>query len=216
MTKLDLTSISSSQLEELLKEKKAEEQRLAIKRRDAYEGIRAEVVHKIMQKVMPFSEDVKSLFDFIQEETTAFYDIMNEYGRLRHDGQMNYKIKEGDFEIDVKTNKIKKFDERADIAAKRLIEFLQEWITGKERGSEDPMYQLAMTLLERNRYGDLDYKSVSKLYDLEAKFNDPEYSDIMMLFKESNVVESTATNYYFARKDKMGVWRKVELSFNRM
>ena len=78
------------------------------------------------------------------------------------------------------------------------------------------MYQLAMAMLERNRYGDLDYKSISKLYELERRFNDPEYSDIMQLFKESNVVERMAVNFYFYERTDMGGWRKLEPSFNRM
>ena len=78
------------------------------------------------------------------------------------------------------------------------------------------MYQLAMTLLERNKYGQLDYKSVSKLYDLESKFNSPDYSEIMQLFKESNVTEGSAVNFYFFEKNELGVWHKLEPSFNRM
>ena len=31
---------------------------------------------------------------------------------------------------------------------------------GRELGTDDPMYQLGMTMIERNRQGDLDYKSV--------------------------------------------------------
>ena len=116
----------------------------------------------------------------------------------------------------MKSNKVKKFDERADVAASRLIDFLQTWIQGKEDGADNPMYQLAMTLLERNKNGDLDYKSISKLYDLESRFDDPEYSAIMALFKESHLVEGTATNFYFYEKDTLGVWRKLEPSFNRM
>ncbi len=54
-----------------------------------------------------------------------------------------------------------------------------------------------MAMLERNRYGDLDYKSISKLYELEPRFNDPEYSEIMQLFKESNVVERMAAEVLF-------------------
>ena len=111
---------------------------------------------------------------------------------------------------------MKRFDERADVAASRLIEFLQTWIQRADNGANNPMYQLAMTLLERNKFGDLDYKSISKLYELENKFNDPEYSEIMQLFKESNVVEGTATNYYFEERDERGVWRKLEPSFNRL
>ena len=72
-----------------------------------------------------------------------------------------------------------------------------------------------MTLLERNKTGDLDYKSISKLYELEDRF-DAEYAEIMQLFKESNVVQKNATNYYFSRLDENGVWRKIEPSFCRL
>ena len=74
-----------------------------------------------------------------------------------------------------------------------------------------------MTLLERNQSGDLDYKSISKLYELEGKFNDQEYADIMALFKESNVVQKNATNYYFFKRDpKLGIWHRMEPSFCRI
>ena len=84
-----------------------------------------------------------------------------------------------------------------------------------EKGADDPIYQLAMTLLERNKQGKLDYKSISKLYELEDKF-DGEYAEIMTLFKESNVVMGTAQNYYFSKRDKDGVWRRLEPSFCRL
>ena len=77
------------------------------------------------------------------------------------------------------------------------------------------MYQLAMTLLERNKQGDLDYKSISKLYEMEDRFDD-EYRSIMDLFRESNVVIKTAINYYFSMRDQNGVWRRIEPSFCRL
>ena len=43
-----------------------------------------------------------------------------------------------------------------------------------------------------------------------------ENAAIMALFKESHLVEGTATNFYFFEKDRMGVWRKLEPSFNRL
>jgi len=217
MSEIDLTKISSEELEELLKQKKELERRESLTKREAYEAIRSELVHKVHQKVRAVTEEVKGLFDFVVDETSSFYEIMKEYGQLRNgDKQMSYMISSSDFRIEVKTNKVKKFDERADIAASRLIEFLQSYIKQSEKGSDDPMYQLAMTLLERNKYGDLDYKSISKLYELEQKFNNDEYSEIMNLFRESNIVEGTATNFYFYEKTALGVWMKVEPSFNRM
>lgn len=213
---MDIKNYTEAEKERLLDELLADKKERDNKKRDAYEGIRAQMVEKVSERVKGVTEEVKGLFQFVTGETSAFYDIMKTYGQLRRDGQLSYKIVEGNFCIEVKTNKVKKFDERANIAAARLIDFLQEYIASSERGTEDAMYQLAMTLLERNQHGDLDYKSISKLYDLESKFNSTEYSDIMALFKESNVIEGTATNFYFSEKDNKGVWRKIEPNFNRM
>lgn len=216
ISQLNLSEISSSELERLLEEKRKQENTERLKRREAYESIKDDVVKRIQGRVIKATEIVKELFDFVSEETSAFYDVMAEYGQLRYDSQMSFTISSGNFKVVRKTNKVKRFDERADIAAIRLIEFLQEWIKNSSKGVDDPMYQLAMALLERNKNGDLDYKSVSKLYDLEDHFNHPEYSEIMRLFKESNIVEGTAVNFYFFERTQMGVWRKVEPSFNRL
>ena len=129
MSDIDLTKISSEELEELLKQKKEQERQTVITRREAYESIRAELLHRVEQKVRAVAGDVKDLFDFIVDETSTFYEIMKEYGQLRRgDAQMSFLIPSEKFRIEVKTNKVKKFDERADIAASRLIEFLQSYI----------------------------------------------------------------------------------------
>lgn len=213
---METKDLSVQELEELLAKKKEEERQAALDRRAAYEGIRAETVVSIRNKVEAVTLDVEELHRFVTGETEAFKDVMAEYGQLRNQGQMSFRIQDENFRIEVKSNKVKKFDERADVAAVRLIEFLQNWIKSAEDGAENPMYQLAMVLLDRNKQGDLDYKNISKLYDLESKFADKEYSEIMTLFKESHLVEGTATNFYFFRRDDLGVWRKIEPSFNRM
>lgn len=211
-----LKQLSASERADLLKQLQQQAVQDRQIMQESYEGIRADVVRRIEQKVRAVAEDVKCLADYVSDETTAFYDVMREYGQLRNEDQRSYTIQAGNFKVMVKNNKVKRFDERADIAAGRLIEFLTEWIKSSKSGVDDPMYQLAMTLLERNKYGDLDYKSISKLYELETRFSSQEYSDIMTLFKESNVVEGNATNFYFYELNRMGVWIKVEPSFNRM
>ena len=212
----DLSNFTTEQLEAALAAKKEQEHEQALRKREAYEGIRAELVQNIEGKVRAVREEVKGLHGFCVHELTAFRETLQEYGQLRHVGQMNYTLQEGDFRIEVRSCKVKRFDERADVAATRLIDFLKEWIEDKEDGLDNPMYQLAMTLLERNKNGDLDYKSISKLYELEDRFNDAEYSEIMKLFKEAHLVEGTSTNFYFFERNDMGVWVKLEVSFNRM
>lgn len=216
MTTIDLTQLSSEQLAHALTIKRSQEKAAAAQKRNAYESLKADFADRIKGSLTQAMSTMEMFHKMIVDESGAFYEVMKEYGALRSDHQRGYTLQVDDFKVEVKSNKVKRFDERADIAAARLIDFLKTWIYGRQSGSDDPMYQLAMTLLERNRYGDLDYKSISKLYDLESKFADPEYSQIMQLFKESNVVEATAINYYFHERTPLGLWRKLEPSFNRM
>ncbi|MFR9546729.1 MAG: DUF3164 family protein [Rikenellaceae bacterium] len=213
---MDITNLSKEQKQELFAQLQKEQQNDVSVRREAYEKLRKDVVERIKERVVTTGATVKELFNFVKGETSAFYSIMSEYGALSRDGQMNYTLMEDDFKVEVRTHKIKKFDERAELAAGRLVEFLNGWIAMSAKGVDDPMYQLAMNMLSRNQNGDLDYKSISKLYELEDKFSDPEYSEIMSLFKESNKVDSTTTNFYFYKRSDMGVWSRVEVSFNRM
>lgn len=216
MDGIDMNKISLQDLQTLVEMKKKQERQAEQVRRDAYETIRAQVVHSIMQKVEVVTEDVSALHDFVSSETESFKEVMREYGYLVRDTQMSFRIQDGDYRIEVKSNKVKRFDERADIAAIRLIEFMRKWIQSAPGGVENPMYQLAMVLLERNKDGDLDYKNISKLYELESRFDEKEYSEIMQLFKESHLVEGNAIRYYFWKKDNYDVWRRLEPSFNRL
>ena len=166
--------------------------------------------------VMGQRADVQSFHDWLQSEVEGFVGVMRDYGQLRKSDQRSYTITDGDFRLEVASNKVKGFDERADLAAERLIDYLKRYMKKSEKGADDPMYQMAMTLLERNKAGDLDYKSISKLYELEDKF-DSEYSEIMSLFKEANVVQKNAVNYYFSKRNpKTNVWQRIEPSFCRM
>ncbi len=212
----NVSDLSSKELAQLLADKREEERKQSLARREAYEALRSELLENLEKQVKTVCKEVRCFADFVNNESSAFREVMTEYGQLRSDEQLSFTLRDDDFKWEVKSNKVKRFDERADLAAMRLIEFLRKWIQQQPDGTENPMYQLTMKLLERNKYGDLDYKSVSKLYDLESRFSDPEYSDIMRLFKESNIVEGTAINHYFYQRDKLGVWRKMEPSFNRL
>ena len=194
---VDVKSLSKEQRAALMAQLQQEEKEDRIARRETYEALRGEFMQDVKSKVTSLVEDVKGFRGWLEKEADAFTKVMKEYGQ-------------------VKSNKVKGFDERADMAADRLIDYLKRYMQNSEKGSDDPMYQMAMTLLERNKMGDLDYKSISKLYELEDKF-DEEYADIMRLFKEANVVQRNATNYYFSRRNpENGVWTRIEPSFCRL
>lgn len=213
---VDIKSLSKEQRAALMAQLQQEEKEDRIARRETYEALRGEFMQDVKSKVTSLVEDVKGFRGWLEKEADAFTKVMKEYGQVKSDEQRSYTITDGDFRLEVKSNKVKGFDERADMAADRLIDYLKRYMQNSEKGSDDPMYQMAMTLLERNKMGDLDYKSISKLYELEDKF-DEEYADIMRLFKEANVVHRNATNYYFSRRNpENGVWTRIEPSFCRL
>ncbi len=177
-----LKGMSAAERKNLLEELKAEEQKATRDRREAYEALRAQFAHEVKSHLLPLVEDVRQFREWIEKEADGFYSVMREYGQLRKEEQSSFTIVDGDMKMEVRSNKVKTFDERADMAAERLMEYLKAYVAGSEKGYDDPMYQLAMTLLERNRQGDLDYKNISKLYEMEDRF-DEEYKSIMGLFR---------------------------------
>lgn len=214
---IDLSQMTAEEKKALLAQLNADANESRQAKRDAYEGLRAEFMHRVEEFLVNVTADVKGFKQWLEKESEGFISVMRDYGQLKNADQRNYTITDGDFRLQVASNSVKGFDERADIAAERLVAYLKNYMQKSEKGQEDPMYQLAMTLLERNQRGDLDYKSISKLYELEDRFGDQEYKDIMTLFKESNVVQKTAVNYYFFRRHKeTGVWMRIEPSFCRL
>ena len=210
-TTVNIKNLSKEERAKLLAELQNEEKQSRIQRRETYESLRAELMHSVEERLQTVAADVQNFHDWLQGEG-----VMRDYGQLRKSDQRSYTITDGDFRLEVASNKVKGFDERADLAAERLIDYLKRYMKQSEKGADDPMYQMAMTLLERNKSGDLDYKSISKLYELEDKF-DSEYSEIMGLFKEANVVQKNAVNYYFSKRNpETNVWRRIEPSFCRM
>ena len=211
-----LKGMSKEQRAALLAQLQSEAKNDRVAKRETYEALRGEFMYDVLTRVNDVEQTVSGFKKWLDGEVTAFTNVMREYGAVKNDGQQSYTITDGDFKLEVKFNKVKGFDERADLAAERLVDYLKRYMEASEKGVEDPMYQMAMTLLERNKTGDLDYKSISKLYELEDKF-DEEYAEIMQLFKEANVVQTTATNYYFSKRNpENGVWTRIEPSFCRL
>lgn len=215
-TKVNINDLSKEERAKLLAELQNEERQNRIERRETYEGLRASFMKEVEENVTEITKVVEYFKAWLEQEVEGFVAIMKDYGQVRKSDQRSYTITDGDFRLEIAGNKVKGFDERADLAAERLIDYLKRYMKRREKGADDPMYQMAMTLLERNKAGDLDYKSISKLYELEDKF-DSEYGEIMALFKEANVVQKNAVNYYFSKRNpETNVWKRIEPSFCRM
>ena len=215
MENIDVTKLSPEQRQKLLADLQQVENDKKRARREAYEMSKIAFVSSVFESV----DEQKVLIDKFNadllEGLDDFQQVMVQYGQLK-EKQRSFTLIHKDMKMVVKSNNVKRFDERGDMAATRLVAFLKAWVAKSENGKNDPLYVLAMKTLERNKAGDLDYKRVSDLYELEGRFSDPEYTSIMEQFRESHIVDGTVTHYYFYRKSEHGVWVKIELSFNQL
>ena len=213
---MDIDKLSEKEREELLSRLSAEKKLKEAAKRKNYQKMRNRFIASTEKRVRKYVKEGMALKKWLHDEADTFYNAMKGYGELKRDEQLGFTVGNDNFRIQVKGNRVKRFDERADIAEKRLIDYLNRWIQSKGEGERNPVYKLAMSLLQRNEAGDLDYKSVSRLYELEQDFNDTEYTSIMQLFRESNIVEGTVVRFYFEEKDEMNRRKRIEPSFNQM
>ncbi len=84
---------------------------------------------------------------------------------MKNESQQSYTITDGDFKLEVKFNKVKGFDERADLAAERLLDYLKRYMEASGRRLWSPMYQMAMTLLVTQQDGRPGLQEHLKLYE---------------------------------------------------
>lgn len=213
---MDIDKLSEKEREELLSRLSAEKKLKEAAKRKNYQKMRNRFIASTEKRIRKYVKEGMALKKWLHDEADTFYNAMKGYSELKRDEQLGFTVGNDNFRIQVKGNRVKRFDERADIAEKRLIDYLNRWIQSKGEGERNPVYKLAMSLLQRNEAGDLDYKSVSRLYELEQDFNDTEYTSIMQLFRESNIVEGTVVRFYFEEKDEMNRWKRIEPSFNQM
>ena len=91
-------------------------------KRESYEALRGQFMHDVLGRVENLESEVSGFKKWLDDEVTAFTKLMREYGAVKNESQQSYTITDGDFKLEVKFNKVKGFDERADLAAERLAQ----------------------------------------------------------------------------------------------
>lgn len=135
---MDISKLSKEEKAELLRKLKEEEKTESIQRKETYEALRHQFMFDVESKLMPVVNDVQGFYDWIVGESKAFRNVMREYGQLRmRQGEetATFSVVDGNFKLEVKSNKVKSFDERADLAAERLIDYLKNYIAHSEKRS---------------------------------------------------------------------------------
>jgi len=141
---------------------------------------------------------------------------MLEYGQIRggENNKGSFEVKNEKYKIKFSSQVNKCFDERAELAEKKLKEFLASFVKKKDRSA----YDLIITLLERNsKTGDFDFDLINRLYKMRDRFNNPLWVEALDMFMESYSPYGTAQYIQFFEKNPTNnCYEAVVLDFAKL
>lgn len=80
---MNIKDMSKEERARLLAELQNEEKQSRIERRETYEGLRAEMMHDVWQRLTRIVTDVRGFHDWLQGEVESFVSVMRDYGQVR-------------------------------------------------------------------------------------------------------------------------------------
>lgn len=138
---MDIKNLSEKEREALLSKLQAEKKRKDGDRKKNYQKLRARFLASVERKLRKYIKDGQEFKEWLRKEATAYYDQLKEYGGLKRDEQLGFEVKNDTFKVSVKGNRVKGFDERADVAEKLPSGLLNAWIGKKGDDGLQPHVQ---------------------------------------------------------------------------
>lgn len=210
---IDISKISSAELEKLLAEKRKEEEKKRQEARELYEIDRDEMILNLTTKAHELSQTLRVFKTEVFQEIEKFQEKAKEYGDVRSNskGGFSLRTKNGELKISYERNIINEFDERADMALGLIKEFLETTVKKRDLKS----YKIISTLLVRNKAGDLNVSRVIQLLDLRNEFDNEQWRKAMNLLEESYRDRPIAYGIsFYTRNPKTGKDELIPLSFS--
>lgn len=211
-----LADISIDEIKELLAEKEAAAIKAKKDARDNYERRREEMINTLSGFAVGLQGQMRDLKHEAFMELAKFRLEMLEYGDIRGgaNNKGSFELKNERFKIKFSSQVNKCFDERAELAEKKLKEFLASFVKKKDKSA----YDLIITLLERNsKTGDFDFDLINRLYKMKDRFQNPLWIEALEMFMESYSPNGTAQYIQFFEKNPTNNgWDAVVLDFAKL
>lgn len=208
----DTTGKTVAELEAALKLAKQKEKAEKEAARTEYETEKDTLIKVIGVAAISVHEELVQLKENTFKSMDDFREKMLKYGQIKggENNKGNFEIKNDAFKIVFKSQVVKGFDERSELAEKHLKEFLSTFV--KKRDKE--LHELILSLLERNsKTGDLDISNIQRLYAMEDKFDDENWKKAIALFKESFVANKTTRYITIYTRNANDGWDLLNLNF---
>ncbi len=210
---VDLSKLSSEQIEALLNKRKEKERKAALKARETYETNRDNGFEKIFTAALEYELHGRRFKEqchlFFEEQAKK----LEEYGDMpvKSKGGFTLSHKNGNH----KARRTRQTDRRWDERAEKAIVLLKMFLDDKIKKRDNDTYDLLMVFIAKNKSGELDYAHVMQLIQHENKYTDPRWKEGLKLIKESYTNIFKAYGYEFETRDKPGgKFRKLTFNFS--
>lgn len=216
MTATNLTDLSVAELQEILKTKQEEENKVKKQKRLDYEANKEQLINTLGDFACIVRDQMADLKCEAFQQMAKFRLEMLDYGDIKG-GDKNkgsFSLKNDNYKIEFSSQVNKCYDERAGLAETKLKEFLASFVKKKDKTA----YEMIVGLLERNsKTGDFDQELINRLYKLRDKFQNPLWLEALDMFQESYSPHGTAQYIKFSSKNPTNnSWESIVLDFAKL
>lgn len=187
MTVTAAQELTTEQLQAILDQRKAEEQKQKDAERESYESLKDELVTRLGIHASALSETMKKFKEQAFGDAEALYELLQKYSKRHADGKGTFTVRNADgrVEMSLKRHQLGTFDERSVQGEKHIRDFINKRFSG-----DKDVLDIIMGALERTK-GFLDIKQIQRLYAMEDRFDDANWKEGIKLLKESWVPTKT-------------------------
>ncbi|RQO37925.1 hypothetical protein DBR39_13635 [Chryseobacterium sp. KBW03] len=207
-TTKNLQVLTTEELEAELNKRKNKEASDRENKRREYESLKQSVINELGPSAEKLSWELTKFKKKAFSDMGTLFDLLKEYSKRHQDSRGNFQIESENYRIQFKRQGKGNFDERSHQAEKHIIDFL----TSKYQGDLDTK-DLIMSLLERKN-GALDIQLVQKLYSMEGRFTDENWTEGIRLLKESYSFNLSKDYVSFFTKNERNEWEGINLNFS--
>lgn len=206
-----VSELTTEELDLLLREREQKARAEKERKERQYQKTKNELVNELVHDALGIQEVLKEFKGAAFSRLKEHYERMKEFGDVRSNHKGNFQLKSdcGDFKVEFSNQVIKEFDERAELAAEHLNDFLLTHV--KKKDTE--MYEYIKGLSEKKN-DKFDINLVGRLFAMEDKFQHESWKKAIELFKASYVeVDSAQYVRFFKRNDETGAFENINLNF---
>lgn len=183
MNTIDLSQISTEELEKILLKKQEEQKRKQQKAKEEYEFERDIIVNDLVEAAKLLQQHMITVKQAMMEKILYLKSKAEAYGGINKKSKGGFSVRNADNSMKVvyERNVKNEYDERAQVAEDLIKEFLSDTVKKRDKTS----YELITGLLEENKKGDYSPALISKLLKFETTYDDERWKKACKLFKEA-------------------------------